>query len=89
MTTFKVFLRDMLGLVLIVSTVLALFSLLLDITALFAYLHHDQGHASLLFHESFYLLAFFIPPYFIGKYINRADLVNAVEEFLLMKNKQS
>lgn len=89
MTTFKVFLRDMLGLVLILSAVLALFSLLLDLTALFAYLHHDSGHASLLLHESYYLLVFFIPPYFIGKYINRAEVVQAVEDFLLMKSKQS
>ncbi|EKO3384158.1 D-fructose-6-phosphate amidotransferase [Vibrio fluvialis] len=87
MTASKMFLRDLLGLILIVSTVLALLSVLLDLLALLAYVNHETQVATLLFDESFYLLVFFIPPYFIAKYINRAEVVKAVDEYQLMKSK--
>ena len=87
MTASKVFLRDFLGLLLIVSTVLAGLCMLLDVLALFAYVNHEDVIASLFFHESLYLLMFFIPPYFIGRYINKSEWVKAVEEYLLMKSK--
>lgn len=87
MTASKVFVRDLLGLVLILSTVLAVLCLLLDSMALFTYLNHEEAIATVLFDESLYLLVFFIPPYFIGKYINRAEVVKAVDEYMLMKNR--
>ncbi|MDF2152869.1 D-fructose-6-phosphate amidotransferase [Vibrio sp. CAU 1672] len=87
MTASKVYFRDFLGLVLIFSTVLAGLGVLLDMLAVFTYLNHEEAIAISFLHESFYLLVFFVPPYFIAKYINRAELVKAVEEFLLMKSK--
>ncbi len=87
MTASKMFLRDFLGLVLIVSTVLALLSILLDLLALMAYFNHETQVATVLFDESFYMLVFFVPPYFIAKYINRTDVVKAVDEYQLMKSK--
>jgi hypothetical protein len=74
MTISKVFLRDILGLALVISTVLAALCILLDIFAVFAYLNHEEKIASIFFDESFYLLVFFIPPYFISKYINHLDM---------------
>ncbi|WP_154180243.1 D-fructose-6-phosphate amidotransferase [Vibrio furnissii] len=87
MTASKMFLRDFLGLVLIVSIVLALLSVLLDLLALMAYFNHETQVATVLFDESFYMLVFFVPPYFIAKYINRTDVVKAVDEYQLMKSK--
>nr|QIH43942.1 D-fructose-6-phosphate amidotransferase [Vibrio ziniensis] len=87
MTTSKVFLRNVLGLLLIMSAVLAGLYILLDILALFAYINHEDIIAGLFIHDSFYLLFFFIPPYFIGKYINRPDTIKELEDYLLQKSK--
>lgn len=75
MTQLKVYLRDILGLLLLISTTLAALYVLLDIVALFAYLNDEQEIASTFFQQSFYLLVFFIPPYFIAKYIKRLDII--------------
>lgn len=69
-----VYQRDILGLVLLMSTVLATLYILLDILALFAYLNHEKEIASIFFHQSFYFLVFFIPPYYIAKYIKCMDV---------------
>ncbi|EDL55845.1 MULTISPECIES: hypothetical protein [Vibrio] len=87
MTASKMFVRDFLGLLLIVCTVLAGLCVLLCLLALFAYVNHETILASDFFHESFYLIVFFIPPYFIARHINRAETVTAVEQYLLMKSK--
>lgn len=87
MTTSKVILRNLLGLLLIISVVLCGLYLLLDVLALFAYFNHEVVIANQFIDESFYLLIFFVPPYFIGKYINRPDIVKAVEDYLLSKSK--
>lgn len=81
------FVRDFLGLLLIVCTVLAGLSVLLCLLALFAYINHEALIASTFFHESYYLIAFIIPPYFIARYINRSETLAAVDQYLLMKNK--
>lgn len=87
MTTYKNFLRDFLGLALITSTVFAALSILLDILAFIAYLTHQDATAATFFHESFYFLAFLVPPFFLGKLVNRPDLVSAAREYRLMKNE--
>lgn len=69
-----VYQRDMLGLVLLISTILSTLYILLDMLALFAYLNHEKEIALMFFQQSFYFLAFFIPPYFIAKYIKRMDV---------------
>ena len=75
MTIPKVLLRDILGLALIISIVLAALYILLGVFALLAYFTHEEKIASLFFNESLYLLVFFIPPYFINKYMNRLDTI--------------
>jgi len=87
MTTSKIFLRDLLGMILIISTVFAVLNVMMDVLAFLAYLCNEVIVATTLLHESFYLIGFFIPPYFIGKYINRSDLVSAVQNFRLMKSR--
>lgn len=87
MTASEYYVRNILGLALIVSTVCAALSIILDILSGLAFLSHEEVIASLFFHESFYLYLFFIPPYFIAKYINRPELIAAVKEFELMKSR--
>lgn len=86
MTTSKNILRDLLGLVLIISTAFVALSVLLDAWAFLAYLSHEDVIATTFFHESFYLLIFLVPAYFIGKLINRPDWVAAAQEYQLRKN---
>ncbi|GLR74120.1 hypothetical protein [Aliivibrio sifiae] len=80
MTIPKVLLRDLLGLALIISIVLATLYIFLDMFALLAYFTHEEKIASLFFSESLYLLVFFIPPYFINKYIGYLDTVRTIED---------
>ncbi len=87
MTVFKVILRDFLGLIVIMSVILATLGVLLDLIVVFAYFSNEQTIAGTFFHESFYLLAFFIPPYFIVKYINNSKTVADLETFLLIKHR--
>lgn len=87
MKAYKIILRDILGLIVIVSTILAVLGILLDGLVLFAYVSHEQVIADLFFHESFYLLIFLIPPYFLVKYINKPELVAEIEQYLLIKHK--
>ncbi|MUK25105.1 D-fructose-6-phosphate amidotransferase [Aliivibrio fischeri] len=75
MTISKAYQRDILGLSFIISSVLATLYILLDISALFAYLNHEEKIASIFIHESIYFLIFLIPPYFIAKYMNRKDTI--------------
>ena len=77
MTIPTVYQRDILGLALLISTILTTLYILLDILALFAYLNHENEIASGLFQQSFYFLVFFVPPYFIAKYIKRMDVTTA------------
>jgi len=86
MSGWKVALRNLLGLILIISSILSGLCILMDAAGVFAYFNHEQLIASQLFHESFYILVFFVPPYFIGKYINKADIVKALEEYRLLKS---
>ncbi|MUK66914.1 D-fructose-6-phosphate amidotransferase [Aliivibrio fischeri] len=75
MTISKAYQRDILGLAFIISSVLATLYILLDISALFAYLNHEEKIVSIFIHESIYFLIFLIPPYFIAKYMNRKDTI--------------
>ncbi|MUL16987.1 D-fructose-6-phosphate amidotransferase [Aliivibrio fischeri] len=75
MTISKAYQRDILGLAFIISSVLATLYILLDISALFAYLNHEEKIASIFIHESVYFLVFLIPPYFIAKYMNQKDTI--------------
>lgn len=84
----KVFVRDILGLGLIVSIVMAGLGILLMILAIFAYFDHEDAIAALFTHESLYLIVFLLPPYFIAKYINTSELVAAMNEYRLMKSRR-
>jgi len=87
MTVYKVILRDFLGLIVIMSVVLATLGLLLDFMVVFAYFSNEQSIAGTFFHESFYLLAFIVPAYFIVKYINNTQMVVELEAYLLAKDR--
>ncbi|PQJ45072.1 D-fructose-6-phosphate amidotransferase [Vibrio campbellii] len=78
---FKHYLRELLGLTIVVSVVFGVLSILLDFCALAVLCEHQENIAHIFFHESFYFVAFLIPPYFLWKVINRPDLVAATEEY--------
>ncbi len=59
MTISKAYQRDILGLAFIISSVLATLYILLDISALFAYLNHEEKIASIFIHESIYFFNLF------------------------------
>jgi|GEM_PF-1167600 len=87
MTAYQNFIRDTLGIALIVSTILAGLSIFLDVLGVLAYLNHESHIATIFFHESFYFLGFLIPPYFIAKYINRPDMLAAAQAYQRAKSQ--
>ena len=72
---FKHYLRELLGLAIVVSVVFGALSILLDFCALAVLCEHQEDIAHIFFHESFYFVAFLVPPYFLWQVINRPDLV--------------
>jgi hypothetical protein len=87
MNAYKNYFRDLLGMALIVSVTLGGLSIMLDMLAILAYIGHEEVIADLFLHESFYLLAFLLPPYFIGHWVNRPEMVAAARDFQLMKSR--
>ncbi|MFN1583439.1 D-fructose-6-phosphate amidotransferase [Vibrio rotiferianus] len=79
--TYKYYLRELVGLAIVVSVVFGVLSVLLDLYALMAWCEHQDSIAHVFFHESFYFIAFLVPPYFLWKFINRPDLVSAAQQY--------
>lgn len=71
---YKFFIRELLGLAIVVSVVFGVLGVMLDLFALTALWEHQDAIAQIFFHESFYFIAFLIPPFFLWKIINRSDL---------------
>ncbi len=81
----KYFIRELLGLAIVVCVVLGVLGVILDLFALAALFERQDSIAQLFFRESLYFVVFFIPPYFLYKLINRPDLVAAAQDYLAMK----
>ncbi|BDR14626.1 D-fructose-6-phosphate amidotransferase [Vibrio sp. STUT-A11] len=79
---YKYFLRELLGLAIVVCVVFGVVGVLLDLFALTAFFEHQDSIANVFFHESLYFVIFFIPPYFLWKLIDRPDLVLATQKYL-------
>lgn len=79
---YKYFLREFLGLIIVVCIVFGVVGVMLDLFALTAFFEHQDSIAHVFFHESLYFVFFFIPPYFLWKLINRPDLVLATQKCL-------
>ena len=82
---FKYFIRELLGLAIVVSVVFGVLGIMLDLFALTALFEHQSSIAAIFFSESFYFIAFLIPPFFLWKLINRPDLVLATQQYLEMR----
>lgn len=68
---YKHFIRELLGLAIVVSVVFGVLGVMLELFALTALWEHQQTIADVFFHESLYFIVFLIPPYFLWKLINR------------------
>ncbi|MFB1069864.1 D-fructose-6-phosphate amidotransferase [Vibrio diabolicus] len=82
---YKHFIRELLGLAIVVSVVFGVLGVMLELFALTALWEHQQTIADVFFHESLYFVVFLIPPYFLWKLINRPELVSADQAYLAMK----
>ncbi|KFJ87928.1 D-fructose-6-phosphate amidotransferase [Vibrio sp. OY15] len=82
---YKHFVRELLGLAIVVSVVFGVLGVMLELFALTALWEHQQTIADVFFHESLYFIVFLIPPYFLWKLINRPALVSADQAYLAMK----
>ncbi|EJC7120178.1 D-fructose-6-phosphate amidotransferase [Vibrio parahaemolyticus] len=82
---YKFFIRELLGLAIVVSVVFGVLGVILDLFALTALWEHQDAIAQIFFHESFYFIAFLIPPFFLWKLINRSDLVTAAQNYIALK----
>lgn len=65
MMAYKFFIRELLGLAIVVSVVFGVLGVMLDLFALTALWEHQDAIAQIFFHESFYFIAFLIPPFFL------------------------
>lgn len=88
MTASRVYYRDLLGLILIVSCIFVVIAVQLDLMAILAHLTHDDAIANLFFHESIPLFVFAIPPYFIARYINQKKWVLESQAYRLQMSKE-
>ncbi|MBT0033558.1 D-fructose-6-phosphate amidotransferase [Vibrio alginolyticus] len=82
---YKHFVRELLGLAIVVSVVFGVLGVMLELFALTALWEHQQTIADVFFHESLYFIVFLIPPYFLWKLINRPELVSSDQAYLAMK----
>ncbi|WP_413285138.1 D-fructose-6-phosphate amidotransferase [Vibrio sp. MA40-2] len=83
MSKSKIFLRDLLGLILILSSISVTIAVLLDVLAVLTHFSHEDMISSTFFHESLPLFLFVIPAIAIAKYINRPEWVEAVKNYRL------
>ncbi|PSW21847.1 D-fructose-6-phosphate amidotransferase [Photobacterium sanctipauli] len=88
MTATKLYFRDMLGLVLIISATMVMMGLIFGVLAVLNFVSHEDALASTYLHEAAPLFFFAIPCLLLGKYINRPQWVHDVEEYLLAKAKE-
>ncbi|PFG45313.1 hypothetical protein ATG66_3594 [Vibrio sp. ES.051] len=82
---FKHFIRELLGLTIVVSVVFGVLGVMLELFALTALWEHQESIADIFFNESFYLIVFFIPAYCLWKLINHPTLVLADQAYVAMK----
>lgn len=78
---YKHYIRELLGLTVIISVVFGMLGILLDVFALTALYGHQNSIANTFFHESFYFVAFLVPPLFLWRVISRPSLVSATQEY--------
>ena len=83
MSKSKIFFRDLLGLILILSSVSVTIAVLLDLLAVLTHFSHEDMISATFFHESLPLFLFIIPAIVIAKYINRPEWVDAVKNYRL------
>ncbi|CAE6883746.1 hypothetical protein ACOMICROBIO_EPCKBFOG_00347 [Vibrio sp. B1FLJ16] len=60
----KYFIRELLGLAIVVCVVFGVLGLMLDLFALTAFVEHQDSIARIFFHESLYFIVFFYPAIF-------------------------
>ncbi len=89
MTASKIILRDLLGLLLILSFISVVLAILFDVLALLTHFSHEDAIANLFFYESLPLYIFVVPVVIIGRYINRPNWVSAVQDYQLKMAKKS
>ncbi|MGF1792495.1 MULTISPECIES: D-fructose-6-phosphate amidotransferase [Photobacterium] len=84
----KVYLRDFLGLILVILSVLALLGAIFDVLAVLNYVSDEKARASVYLHESLPLLICILPTFIIAKIINRPSWIIGSEDYRLMMAKK-
>lgn len=83
MNASRLYLRDLLGIGLVVSAILVVLGLIFSILAALNFITHEEVLASTYLHEALPLFFFILPGLAIGKFINRPKWVHDVEEYQL------
>ncbi|UXI03922.1 D-fructose-6-phosphate amidotransferase [Photobacterium sp. TY1-4] len=83
MTASKLYLRDLLGITMILSAILVTLGSIFGVLAILTHFSHEDAIASTFLHESVPLFVFLIPFYLISRYINRPQWVIGVQQYLL------
>ncbi|KLV08089.1 hypothetical protein [Photobacterium ganghwense] len=88
MNASKCFLRDLLGIVLVVSAISVMMGIIFSCLAGLNYLSHEEAFASTYLHEAIPLLFCIIPSLILAKIINRPKWIHDVEEYELQSAKR-
>ncbi|MDO6497890.1 D-fructose-6-phosphate amidotransferase [Photobacterium sanguinicancri] len=83
----KIYLRDILGLGLIILSVMTVLGILFSILAALNYISHEEAMAATYLKEAIPLMLCIIPALLLGKYINKPAWVIATDDFRLSSAK--
>ncbi|MGF1690989.1 D-fructose-6-phosphate amidotransferase [Photobacterium kagoshimensis] len=83
----KIYLRDILGLGLIILSVMTVLGTLFSVLAALNYLSHEEAMAATYIKEAIPLMLCILPAFFLGKYINKPAWVIATDDFRLNSAK--
>ncbi|OAN13207.1 D-fructose-6-phosphate amidotransferase [Photobacterium jeanii] len=83
MSASKIYLRDILGLGVIILSVMAVIGTLFSILAMLNYMTHEDAMAANFITEAIPLLLCSIPAFILAKFINKPAWVIATDDFRL------
>ncbi|MGR5143353.1 D-fructose-6-phosphate amidotransferase [Photobacterium sp. DNB23_23_1] len=88
MDAYKLYLRDLLGIGLVISAVLVVLGFIFCLLAALNFFTHEEVLANTYLHEALPLFVFLLPSLAIARFINRPRWIHDVEEYQLESAKK-
>lgn len=88
MNASRLYLRDLLGIGLVISAILVVLGLIFSVLAALNFITHEEVLANTYLNEALPLFLFVLPGFLIARFINRPQWVHDVEEYHLESAKK-